>query len=193
MSRRNKLYFEKINPLIPMIHRNRYLLACDGPHHMRPPICLRYAMWTLASTVSDTYNNYKDVFYQRSRMYAEMDESKGLGEHFVTTQHAQCWILLGNYEVRSTAFPRAWVNSGRSTRLVQMMGLHRLDGDVTDFKRAIPEAKDWIELEERRRTFWGAFCSDRWSSAGTGWPMSFHEQDVSGQYHFIRNLANRAV
>ena len=62
-------------------------------------------------------------------------------------------------------------------RLVQMMNLHRLDSDE-DTKQIIGPARDWTELEERRRAFWSAFCCDRYSCAGTGWPMSIDERDV---------------
>jgi hypothetical protein len=63
-------------------------------------------------------------------------------------------------------------------RLVNMLGLHRIDGDKSDVKQILPPARDWIELEERRRAFWCAFYCDRWASAGTGWPMNMSERDV---------------
>jgi hypothetical protein len=62
--------------------------------------------------------------------------------------------------------------------LAQMMNLHHLDGGGEDVKQTIAPARDWTELEERRRIFWAAFCSDRYSCAGTGWPMTIDERDV---------------
>jgi hypothetical protein len=59
-----------------------------------------------------------------------------------------------------------------------MMNLHHLDGGGEDVKQIIAPPKDWTELEERRRTFWSAFCCDRYSCAGTGWPMTIDERDV---------------
>jgi len=73
---------------------------------------------------------------------------------------------------------RAWVSAGKCVRMVQMMNLHRIDSDE-DFKQIIGPPRDWIELEERRRTFWTAFCCDRYSCAGTGWPMTIDERDVA--------------
>jgi hypothetical protein len=65
-------------------------------------------------------------------------------------------------------------------RLVQMLGLHRLDTQGGGPSRQVlPPPKDFIELEERRRTFWVAFHGDRWSSSGTGWSMIIQEKDVS--------------
>ena len=63
-------------------------------------------------------------------------------------------------------------------RLSHMLGLHRIDGDKADVKQILPPPRDWIEKEERRRTFWGAFYADRWASSGTGWPMGIDEKEV---------------
>ena|SRR5450432_1791860 len=58
------------------------------------------------------------------------------------------------------------------------MGLHRLDGSGLDVKQCLPPPRDWTEKEERRRTFWMAFCEDRYASIGTGWPMAIDEKDI---------------
>lgn len=57
--------------------------------------------------------------------------------------------------------------------------MHRLDSPGLDVKQCLPGARDWTEREERRRTFWQAFCMDRYASIGTGWPMSVDEKDIS--------------
>jgi hypothetical protein len=92
--------------------------------------------------------------------------------------HAQTWSLIGTFEAKKTYFSRAWVSVGRMTRIAQMLGLYRLDGDVPGARKIIPPARDWIEHEERRRTFWAAYYGDRWASSGTGWPMIIDERDV---------------
>ncbi|KAG7143533.1 Citrinin biosynthesis transcriptional activator ctnR like protein [Verticillium longisporum] len=72
----------------------------------------------------------------------------------------------------------AWMNTGAAVRLCQMIGLHRLDGAGLDVKQCLPPPRDWTEREERRRTFWMAFCEDRYASIGTGWPMTIDEKDI---------------
>jgi hypothetical protein len=75
---------------------------------------------------------------------------------------------------------RAWLSVGRCVRMVQIMNLHKLDSDATEFsKQILPPPRDWMEVEERRRTFWTAFCCDRYSCVGSGWPMSIDDRDVS--------------
>ncbi|KAF3909850.1 hypothetical protein ABW21_db0204968 [Orbilia brochopaga] len=172
------LYFDKVAPYGPVIHKGRYLASLDLAPHLRPPIALRYAIWTLAASVSDVYSSLQTVFYRRARKYAEEAEMRGHGENIVNVAYAQMWVLIATYEYKLMYFPRAWMSSGRAARLCQMFGLNRLDGMGLDVKQCLPPPKDWTELEERRRTFWLAFATDRYASIGTGWPMMFDEKDI---------------
>lgn len=154
------------------------MAALDLPPNMRPPVCLRYAMWCFAASVTIKYESCQQLFYERARKYVQMDEMKGRGEGFVTLAHCQCWSLIGGYEFKVMYFPRAWMSVGRAIRLAQMLGLQRLDSAGVDAKPALLPPRDWIEQEERRRTFWLAFCQDRYASIGTGWPTTIEESDV---------------
>lgn len=162
-----------------MIHRPRFMAALNLAPHMRPPVCLRYAMWTLAASVTDKYDALQEHFYHRARKYAQLDEMRGHGESTITLAHCQAWGLICTYEFKNMYFPRAWLSAGRAVRLAQMMQLHRLDGAGLDVKQCLPPPKDWTEREERRRTFWMCFAMDRYASIGTGWPMTIDEKDVS--------------
>lgn len=161
-----------------MIHKYRYFASMDLAPDRRPPICLRYSMWCHAASITDRYMHHQDIFYRRARKYIELDEMKSQGEAFVSLAHAQAWVLICAYEFKMMYFPRAWMSVGRAARLAIMMGLNRVDGAGMDVKQALPPARDWTELEERRRTFWMAYCVDRYASVGTGWPMSVDERDV---------------
>ncbi|KAI7917940.1 C6 transcription factor Prf [Pyricularia oryzae] len=174
----HQIYFEKIHPSMPMIHKYRYLAAMNLAPSNRPPVCLRYAIWTLACSVADKYDGLKDLFYQRSRKYIEADYMKGFGEHIICVAHTQTHTLLASYELKMMYFPRAWMSTGAAVRLSQMIGLHRLDGAGLDVKQCLPPPRDWTEREERRRTFWMAFAQDRYASIGTGWPMTIDEKDI---------------
>ncbi|KGQ03050.1 hypothetical protein BBAD15_g11742 [Beauveria bassiana D1-5] len=173
-----QIYFEKVHPSMPMIHRYRFMAAMNLAPNQRPPVCLRYAMWTMACSITDKYSDLKHLFYARARKYVEGDYVKGFGEHMISVAHCQAHILLACYEMKMMYFPRAWINTGCAVRLAQMIGLHRLDGAGLDVKQCLPPPKDWTEREERRRTFWMAFCEDRYASIGTGWPMTIDERDI---------------
>lgn len=167
------LYFTKNHPSLPMIHRSRFMANTNIA-----PLCLRYAMWTLAASSSDKYDGLQTNFYQRARKYAERDEMKGRGESTTNIEYCQAWTLMATYEFKQMLFPRAWLSAGRAARLAQMMHLHKIDGDG-DSNQCLSPPKDWTEGEERRRTFWMAFCIDRYTSIAAGWPMNIDERDVS--------------
>ncbi|KAJ5606171.1 hypothetical protein N7510_008952 [Penicillium lagena] len=192
------IYFEKVHPILPIIHRPRYYAALNLAPHMRPPICLRYMMWCHAASVSDKYHFLHVHFYNRARKYADMDEMKGFGENVVSVRHCQTWILIGTYEFRMIYFPRAWLSVGKAARLALMMGLNRLDGESLDVKQTILPPRDWTDREERRRTFWMAFCTDRYASIGTGWPMLIDEQDImtnlpASEESFVKSKPQRTL
>ena len=164
---------------MPMIHQYRYMAAMSLAPHMRPPVCLRYAMWCLAAGASEKYFDHQEIFYCRARRYAELDEMKGQGEASIAVGHVQCWCLISSYEFKVMCFPRAWTSVGKTVRLAQMLALHRMDGTGLDVKQCLPPPRDWTEQEQRRRTWWMAYCMDRYASVGTGWPMTVDEKDVS--------------
>lgn len=73
------------------------------------------------------------------------------------------------------------------TRTVEQLQLSVEDEDqssATDARVLIkriaflPPARDWSELEERRRVFWNVFLMDRFCSIATGWNLSLTSADV---------------
>lgn len=186
ISYRHDVYFAKIHPTAPLVHRARYLAAMDLGPKARPAVCLRYAIWAAAAAVCEEYQSSQDHFYQRARKYAESAEMLNYGEGIMSLQIAQAWSIIANYEFRMTYFPRAWMSTGRGARLAQMMSLNRLDGAKLDVKQCLPPPRDWTEREERRRTFWMIFNCDRCASIGTGWPMTIDERDVCYSLYVMR-------
>ncbi|KAL2127491.1 hypothetical protein VTI74DRAFT_10634 [Chaetomium olivicolor] len=170
----HRVFFATQQLFMPIVHPGNYYRAFHSPPHMRPPMSLQYAIWTLAANGHSKYGCYHDALYQRARHYLEADELKGHGEHFITVAHAQAWALVATDEARCLRFTRAAMSSARSVRLSGMMGLQRLDDPVTDEERPmapmIAPPRDWAELEERRRLFWGGYCLDCYASISTGWP-----------------------
>ncbi|KAK6595740.1 binuclear zinc transcription factor [Botrytis cinerea] len=174
-----QLYFERFHPTLPMIHKGRFYAALNMPTNYRPPIALRYAMMMVAASISDNYQSYAEIFYERTRRYAEITEMKGQGQALMCIQLVQAWALISNYEATNAYFSRAWMSTGRCARLCHMLSLQRLDAEGPfGGKKLLPTSKDWIELEERRRTFWASYYGDRWSSCATGWPMMFDEDKI---------------
>ncbi|KAK4238570.1 transcriptional activator protein acu-15 [Achaetomium macrosporum] len=167
-------FFATQEHFLPIIHPGNYLRAFHSPPHMRPPMSLQYAIWTVAANGDPKYGCYHDALYRRARQYLEADELKGYGEHFITIGHAQAWALVAIDEARCLMFTRASMSSARSIRLAGMMGLHRLDSTVNEEEAPmapmITPPRSWAELEERRRLFWAGYCVDTYASISAGWP-----------------------
>jgi hypothetical protein len=174
---RTQVYFTKFHQSTPVIHQYRFLAAMNLSPNTRPSISLRYAMWAIAATITDKYKGLHPHFHARARKYAEEDETAGR-QKYINIRHAQALILIGIYEFKMMMFPNAWLTTGRATRLTQMLGFNRLDGLGLDVKQSLPDPTDVSEKEERRRTFWMAFCMDRYAGVGTGWPLIVDERDV---------------
>ncbi|KAF5643623.1 Zn(II)2Cys6 transcriptional activator [Fusarium sp. NRRL 52700] len=151
----------------------------DVMEELRPPMCLRYAIWALAATGSTKFDEYHDVFYRRSRAYSEADMMKGHGDAFISVQHAQTWALIAFYEAKHLLFTRSTISVANSVRLCHMIGLDRLDGDPLGMPPALGPPLTWAELEERRRIFWGVFAADAHCSISTGWPSLINSEDIA--------------
>ncbi|KAK4106146.1 hypothetical protein N658DRAFT_563073 [Parathielavia hyrcaniae] len=168
------VFFQTQQLFMPIMHPGNYSRAFHSPPHMRPPMSLQYAIWTAAANGHPKYGCYHDALYRRARQYLEADELKGAGEYFITIGHAQAWALVASDEARCLMFTRASMSSARAVRLAGMMGLHRLDSTLPaeDVPMApmIAPPRNWAELEERRRLFWGCFCIDSYASISAGWP-----------------------
>lgn len=173
------LYFTRSHLSAPVLNRPRFLMAMQNSSAaLRPRLSLQYAVWTLGASSSPKHAGMVDTLYRRARHYLERDEMHGVGERMINIATVQAWQIVSHYEFKMMYFPRAWLSTGRTSRLALMMGLHRVDGSITDAKQCIPPPKNWVEKEERRRLFWMAFAGDRYASIGTGWPMTIDEADI---------------
>ncbi|KAI0481218.1 hypothetical protein GGR56DRAFT_310445 [Xylariaceae sp. FL0804] len=138
--------------------------------------------WLLLSALS--IKPTRTSFISGARQYAEADEMKGQGEHFITVAHAQAWCIMATYEAKTMRFTRAAMSGARAIRLVHILGLHMLDSPHEDSEApSLVPPKDWAELEERRRTFWGVFTIDSHCSVSTGWPNLLDSSQSESAFH----------
>ncbi|KAK4217755.1 pyrimidine pathway regulatory protein 1 [Rhypophila decipiens] len=154
------LYFDRVHPNIPIFNQSRYfahsrlIVETGHPNHQ---VCLQYAMWTLAMALSSQFDNYRDLLYRETKQMLEAleaGEEEDMG--MVPIEHVQSWLLVTFYEFTRANFRRGWTSAGRAFRLVQLANLH-----VVDSPDSMSQGDDLVLLEERRRTFWVAYCLDR--------------------------------
>lgn len=158
---------------------------------MQPPLFLQYTIMALAAASSDTYRHLSLPFYQRAKAYANGDDievsllvlpypcksTKTFENRCVTLAHAQYGNLMAKFEAEHLMFARASMSLCHSVRIAQILNLDKVDaGEKVNSDLGAPN--DWVELEERRRTWWAIFCCDHFVSATTKWPALIHVQDV---------------
>lgn len=85
---------------------------------------------------------------------------------------------MSYFEAEQGSFARASISLSRSSRIAQVLGLHRLGSDAAH-SQDMMNASDVIDLEERRRTWWVIYICDRFTCATTGWLAQIDDRDVS--------------
>ena len=163
----------------PFLHRRRYFACAKQPSIGRSRVSLQLAMWNLAASFSAQYRHLQDRLYRTTRNILESLELNDNRIESVDLEQAQAWVLLSFYEFMCMHYRRGWMSLGRSFRLLQLMGLYKMDGaDRIVSRYGIETTVDWIETEQRRRTFWMAYCLDRLVSLHNGCALTFNEQVV---------------
>jgi hypothetical protein len=176
---RDLLYFERVHLTVPIIHKRHYMSWSQSSVPDDYMICLQKAMWTLAMCFSSQFESMREAAYIETRSMLEHQEFTGIGNPIKLAQ-AQAWILLTYYELLRSSYHRAWLSAGRALRLVQLLRLHELDGPgMSGELRQLPPTEQDISAEEHRRTFWFAYCLDRFIGVHTQLPLTLSESDVS--------------
>lgn len=178
---------------IPIIHHGRCAewAKSETGSMSESQTALRNAMWTLAASASVYHLTLRDSLYQRTRQALEnLDQRNCSVDDAATTavtplttiadtEVVQGWLLLAVHELMCVSFRRAWITAGRAFRLIQLdSAWTAADGglptDVTTSDQH--QQSQWIDIEQRRRTFWFAYCLDRLMSLRNGSPPTFSER-----------------
>ncbi|GIJ86779.1 hypothetical protein Asppvi_005674 [Aspergillus pseudoviridinutans] len=193
------LYFERVHPIAPMIHKRRYFSWASDETPTPARACLRSAMRTVAAAMSTQLQALGDALYAATRRMLEAQDVHGeTGLPWMTSvrgrqgqiehERTQAWLLLAHYEFLRMPEQQALLTAGRAFRLLQLSRLFDLDAqdenapalsasDSSSGPQAMYE-EAWIETEEKRRTLWAAFILDRLSSMLNDRPLMLHEEII---------------
>jgi hypothetical protein len=134
-------------------------------------------MWALAAASSPHLQHIRVSLYRRARSKLEALDSNIESTDAASLQAAQAWLLITNYEFRYMGYRRAWLTAGRAFRIIQLAKLHEMDR-LNDVGLNITLPEIWAEAEEKRRTYWLAYCLDRLLNISEEWPLSLQEEAV---------------
>lgn len=182
---REKVYFEVIHPIMPIIHCTRYTSFQTLSAGAWPPLCLRYAIWAVAALASDDHSHQSSEYYKRARHLTEGAALVDPKCRQSAIYRAQAWLHLAMYDNISGRHSLAWTNTSHAIRLLQIEKVHNLDSTSATSDGSTSQNVSWPEAEEMRRAFWFAFCLDRISLIGQGLPTLIDERDVSTSAYLL--------
>lgn len=144
-------------------------------------LCLQLAVQATAAASSAQMLKSGDSLYAKacaSLEAVQINEPIGrAGVLPVELEYIQALLLIVYYEVLRMPQYKYILMSGRVFRLIQISRLHEIDVETVPIEEISGEA--FAREEERRRTFWLAYCFDRLFSIRHELPHTLHEEEVS--------------
>ncbi|KAK4867167.1 hypothetical protein LT330_000677 [Penicillium expansum] len=94
----NQLYFDRVYPFIPIRQQGRYFSWAKQRSPSGSHLCLKYAVWTMAASLSSQFQHLRDGLYHDTRQMLEALENEDYHqEDAFYLQQAQAWILVAVY------------------------------------------------------------------------------------------------
>lgn len=185
-----EIYFRLIHPWIPMLHVRNFRQRMRDPSQRSQITTICHAIVSICARFSDDPCLGSDSEARTQRAKRSRDAVILQSMQSFSVENLQALIIVAFDTIGSGRSPSAWSVVGSMTRTVEQLQLsvepadegHPRPADTfqNQIKRAafLPPARDWSELEERRRVFWNVFLMDRFCSFATGWNLSLTSADV---------------
>ncbi|GAP85745.1 putative fungal specific transcription factor [Rosellinia necatrix] len=181
------LYFKHINTWCPILHRKTTLDSLFGPStldeadrillHAIVATTLRFS--TDSRLTEERRHHYHDVSKQRVLLYG-LDNS--------SVKSLQALVILALDLCGSSNGPPGWNIMALITRSVVQLGLAVESNSLTVSPSyasiytlramVLPEPKDFIEEESRRRLFWMIYLLDRYATVATAFDFGLADKDI---------------
>ncbi|KAF2116652.1 fungal-specific transcription factor domain-containing protein [Lophiotrema nucula] len=176
-------YFDHIHPWIPILHVTRFRDELHDPQKRSSQgivldaivsLCLRF----LPGGFTPRQQQQISVARRHSVILQSVEK--------FSVECLQALVIIAFDIIGSGRGPSAWSVVGSMTRTVEQLRLSVEDDESVPQRGEylirrmtfLRKAKDWIEVEERRRVFWNVFLMDRFCSIATGWNNSLTSADV---------------
>ncbi|KAL2205618.1 hypothetical protein CC79DRAFT_1054366 [Sarocladium strictum] len=184
------LYFKHINTWCPILHRKTTLDALFGPStlsetdrillHAIVATTMRYS--TDARLTEDRRRHYHQISKQRVLLYGMENSS---------VQSLQALVILALDLCGSSNGPPGWNIMALITRSVVQLGLAvettssmvspNFSSIYTLRAMILPEPRDFIEEESRRRLFWMVYLLDRYATIATAFEFALDDKEIDRQ------------
>ncbi len=176
----DQVFFDRVHPVLPLFYRRRCHGWINQPLPGSARACLRSAMRTIAAAMSAPAARFCDQLYAETRRLLEAYTATSKED--IELGYIQAWLLLGFYELLRVGENQATLTAARCSRLVLMARLFEIDAALgcSDEEESPHDEEDSSHVvEERRRTFWLAFCLDCFLYSRNEYPPTMQAEMVS--------------
>lgn len=167
-------FFEKIHPLIPCLHRSRFLNVLETPNQVANANPLTLAVLALGCCEYEdkTVQTYAIPLYKRAKVMIDAASAEGK----FSVRNLQASTLLLAFLYFHGRMSELYFFLGATYRMACSLGLHRMDCKRQGYPGFAPPAASELEREERRRIMWLLFTFDRLFTFSCGWPFAIDDR-----------------
>ena len=181
------LYFKHINTWCPILHRKTTLDSLFGPSTLQETD--RILLHAIVATAM-RYSTDSRLTEQRRKHYHQVSKQRVLlyGMENSSVKSLQALVILALDLCGSSNGPPGWNIMALITRAVVQLGLAV---ESTSFRvspkyasiytlraMVLPEPKDFIEEEARRRLFWMIYMLDRYATIATAFEFALDDKEI---------------
>ncbi|OAF59145.1 hypothetical protein VC83_04325 [Pseudogymnoascus destructans] len=196
------LFFKHVNTWCSMLHRRSTLDSLFGPSQLEEAD--RILLHAIVATTL-RFSNDPRLTDERRSHYHDISKQKVLlyGLENSSVKALQAMVILALDLVGDSNGPPGWNVLGLITRAVVQLGLAV---ETTSFSVApdyqsiytlramvLPDAKDWIEDESRRRLVWMIYLLDRYATIATAFEFALDEKEIDRKLPCRDDLWNKNV
>ncbi|KAM0744788.1 hypothetical protein ACQRIT_000172 [Beauveria bassiana] len=198
------LYFKNVNTWCPILHKKTTLDTLFGPSALQEAdLVLLHAI--VATTMR--YSTDVRLTLERRKSYHKTSKDKVLlyGMENSSVKSLQALVVLALDLCGSSNGPPGWNIMALITRSVVQLGLAveatstmvspSFTSIYTLRAMVLPEPKDFIEEESRRRLFWMVYLLDRYATIATAFEFALDDREIDRSLPCRDDLwmANRKV
>jgi hypothetical protein len=196
------LFFKHINPWCPILHRQSTLNSLFGPSsldeadrillHAIVATTLRFS--TDARLTGESRERYHQTSKEKVLLYGLENSS---------VKSLQALVILALDLVGCSNGPPGWnllalitrsvVQLGLATEIYSTMVSPQYPSIYTLRAIVLPEPKDWIEEESRRRLFWVIYILDRYATVATAFEFALDEKEIDRRLPCREDIFGRNV
>ncbi|KAH6878608.1 fungal-specific transcription factor domain-containing protein [Alternaria rosae] len=181
------LFFKHINTWCPILHRQSTLNSLFGDATLEEAD--RIILHAVVATTVKFSTDHRLTAEKRTRYHKHSKEKVLLyGIENSSVKSLQALVILALDVVGCSNGPPGWNLLALITRSVVQLGLSvesyspsvapQFASIYTLRAMTLPEPKDWIEEESRRRLFWMIYVLDRYATVATAFEFALDEKEI---------------